>query len=125
MIADSQYIEWLKELKQRYVNTQAKAAVQVNSSMLSFYWSLGKDIMRMKAESTWGNGFFNQLSMDLRHQFKVDKGFSVTNIKYIKQWIEFYVEDALIRQQAVDELDMPADFAPVSPYNKIICRSSE
>jgi hypothetical protein len=69
MIADSQYIEWLKELKQRYVNTQAKAAVQVNSSILSFYWSLGKDIMRMKAESTWGNGFFNQLSMDLRHQF--------------------------------------------------------
>ena len=114
MIADSQYIEWLKELKQRYVKTQAKAAVQINSSMLSFYWSLGKDVMRMKAESIWGNGFFNQLSMDLRHQFKVDKGFSVTNIKYMKRWVEFYVEDALIRQQPVDEFDMPANFASVS-----------
>lgn len=114
MIADAQYVGWLKELKQRYAQAQAKAAVKVNEGMLSFYWSLGKDILHMKAESKWGKGFFNQLSMDLRQGFGVDKGFSVTNLKYIKRWFEFYTKDNAIRQQAVDELEMPTDFAFVS-----------
>lgn len=114
VITDSQYVAWLKDLKQRYAMTQVKAAVQVNEGMLSFYWSLGKDILQMKAESKWGNGFFNQLSLDLRRQFNVDKGFSVTNLKYIKRWFEFYTKDKANRQQAVDDLDMPKDFALVS-----------
>ncbi|MGN0875708.1 MAG: hypothetical protein ACI4TC_00375 [Kiritimatiellia bacterium] len=32
------------DLKRRYRRTQIKAAVAVNSAMLEFYWSLGKDI---------------------------------------------------------------------------------
>lgn len=114
MIADDQYVGWLKELKQRYAQAQTKAAVKVNEGMLSFYWSLGKDILHMKAESKWGKGFFNQLSMDLRQGFGVNKGLFVTNLKYIKRWFEFYTKDNAIRQQAVDELEMPTDFAFVS-----------
>ena len=65
IIADGKYVEWLGELKQRYQRSQIKAAVQVNHSMLEFYWSLGRDIVALKAESQWGSGFFNQLSLDL------------------------------------------------------------
>ena len=101
-MADKEYIEWLKELKARYRQSQAKAAVKVNTAMLEFYWSLGRDIVQRKAESKWGSGFFNQLSLDMRAMFPDDKGFSATNLKYIKRWYAFYYEQVTNRQQAAD-----------------------
>ena len=85
IIADSKYVEWLSSIKQRYQRSQIKAAVQVNHTMLEFYWELGRDIVALKAESQWGSGFFKQLSLDLREMFPDKDGFSVTNLKYIKR----------------------------------------
>lgn len=104
IIADGKYVEWLGELKQRYQRSQIKAAVQVNHSMLEFYWSLGRDIVALKAESQWGSGFFNQLSLDLKKIFPGESGFSVTNLKYMKRWYLFYFEQVTNRQQLIDEL---------------------
>lgn len=104
MTADKEYIEWLKELKQRFQQSQIKAAVKVNTAMLEFYWSLGRDIIQRKAESKWGSGFFNQLSLDMRAMFPDEKGFSVTNLKYMKRWYVFYYEQVANRQQAADEI---------------------
>lgn len=106
MLADSDYVQWLSELKQRYRQSQAKAAVHVNHGMLEFYWSLGKDIVALKAESKWGSDFYNQLSIDLKQTFPQQKGFSVTNLKYVKRWYLFYYEQIIIRQQVIDELEI-------------------
>lgn len=103
MLADTDYVQWLSDLKQRYRQSQAKAAVHVNHGMLEFYWSLGRDIVALKAESKWGSDFFNQLSVDLKQTFPQQKGFSVTNLKYIKRWYLFYYEQIIIRQQPADE----------------------
>ena len=43
-ILDPNYKDWVKELSLRYRKSQIKAAVKVNREMLSFYWSVGKDI---------------------------------------------------------------------------------
>ncbi len=90
IIADGKYVEWLGELKQRYQRSQIKAAVQVNHSMLEFYWSLGRDIVALKAESQWGSGVLQQLSLDLKKMFPNEKGFSYRNIRYMRQWYSFY-----------------------------------
>jgi predicted nuclease of restriction endonuclease-like (RecB) superfamily len=125
MITDKEYIEWMSELKQRFKNSQAKAAVRVNSAMLEYYWSLGRDIIQKRAESRWGSGFFNQLSADMRSMFPNETGFSVTNLKYMKRWYAFYYEDvanhhqtgddskAEIRHQPGDDLEMPIIFGKV------------
>ena len=42
---DKDYASWIEELSQRYRRSQIKAATHVNSEMLQFYWSLGKDIV--------------------------------------------------------------------------------
>ena len=42
---NKEYAEWVKSLNQRFRQSQVKAAVKVNSEMLKFYWSLGKDIV--------------------------------------------------------------------------------
>lgn len=106
MIADKEYVEWLSELKQRFHNSQAKAAVRVNTAMLEYYWSLGRDIIQKQAESKWGSGFFNQLSHDMRSMFPNETGFSTTNLKYMRRWYLFYYEQAANRQQAADEIDL-------------------
>ena len=89
MQADMEYVMWLTELKARYRQSQAKAAAKVNTVLLEFYWSLGCDIVQRKAESKWGSGFFSQLSLDMRAMFPDEKGFSVTNLKYMKRWYLF------------------------------------
>ncbi len=141
IIADNKYVEWLGELKQRYQRSQIKAAVRVNHSMLEFYWSLGRDIVALKAESQWGSGVINQLSLDLRKMFPGKSGFSARNIWDIKRWYLFYYHEvtklrqliaesgetklrqpvaefwqqpvAEIRQQPIDELVFPDAFALV------------
>lgn len=113
MLADKEYVTWLSELKQRFQSSQAKAAVRVNTAMLEYYWSLGRDIVKKKADSKWGSGFFNQLSDDMRSMFPNETGFSVTNLKYMKRWYSFYNEQVVIRQQAADELEKPINQRPI------------
>ena len=47
-ILDKDYLKWVKELCKRYRQSQIKAAVKVNTEMLKFYWSLGRDIVALK-----------------------------------------------------------------------------
>ena len=104
MTADKDYVQWLHEVKLRYRQSQVKAAVRVNTAMLEFYWGMGRDIVAMQAEVKWGSGFFNQLSLDMKAEFPNETGFSVTNLKYMKRWYNFYYQHVTIRQQTVDEL---------------------
>ena len=104
MIADEGYVQWMADIKQRFRQSQVKAAVRVNTAMLEFYWSLGRDMVELRAESKWGSGFFDQLSLDLRTAFPEETGFSVTNLKYMKRWYAFYNERVVNRQQVVDEI---------------------
>ena len=106
MTADEGYVQWMADIKRRFRQNQLKAAVRVNTAMLEFYWSLGRDIVELRAESKWGSGFFNQLSLDLRTAFPDETGFSVTNLKYVKRWYAFYNERVIIRQQVVDEFNV-------------------
>ena len=66
---NKEYAEWIKALSQRFRQSQIKAAVRVNSELLQFYWSLGKDIVERDMENKYGSGFFKNLSLDLKDEF--------------------------------------------------------
>ena len=89
-ISSAEYKKWIGELTKRYKQSQVKAAIKVNESMLRFYWSLGRDIMLMKAEAKWGTSVLKNLSLDLQHEFPHSRGLSYTNLKYARQWYAFY-----------------------------------
>lgn len=57
----------------------------------------------MKSEARWGSGFYHSLSKDLKEQFKDAKGFSATNLKYMRQFYELFPENE-IRQQLADQI---------------------
>lgn len=83
---DSEYREWIQDIKQRYKNAQIKAAVKVNAEQLLFNWQLGRDLVIQRAEEKWGKGVVEQVSLDLQDAFPGVKGFSARNLWFMKQW---------------------------------------
>ena len=64
MIADSEYIQWLSDVKKRFRQSQGRALVKVNAEMLDFYWSIGRDLVMLKAEARWGDGVVKHTDND-------------------------------------------------------------
>ena len=95
------YRTWITELKFKIRSVQIKTAVAVNSALIEFYWDLGKMISEKQTE--WGTKFVETLSKDLRDEFPEMKGFSVTNLKYCRNFYEYFV----IRPQLGGELQNP------------------
>ncbi|MCF6219222.1 MAG: DUF1016 N-terminal domain-containing protein [Gammaproteobacteria bacterium] len=90
------YTNWLAELKTRVRRSQLKAAVAVNQELLKFYWDLGSDIVEKQKNTSWGAGFLKQLSQDLITEFPGIKGFSLSNIKHIRQWLAGSLMEAVL-----------------------------
>ncbi len=101
---NSEYKEWFRELKQRIRQSQIRAAVRVNTTLLELYWDLGADIVSKQIESVWGSGIIKQLSDDLRMEFPDMQGFSTTNLWYIKKWYLFYSQSSEKLPQVVGEI---------------------
>lgn len=124
MTDNKDYTMWLSEVKGRFRKCQIKAAVRVNTSMLEFYWSIGRDLVMLKAEQKWGAGVTKQFSLDMRREFPNETGFSYTNVKSMKRWYLFYSERftkgyhagdflEIKGYQAGDFLEMPEAFGLV------------
>lgn len=105
MLSDARYVEWLSDVKTRFRQSQIKASIRVNTSMLEFYWSIGRDLVAMRAEECWGVGVVKQFALDMRQAFPDITGFSDSNVKYIKQWYSFYYERIIKSQQVVGQLE--------------------
>lgn len=93
-----EYKTWLIDLKSKIRSVQIKTAIAVNSTLIEFYFELGK--MICDKETAWGTHFLENLSRDLKFEFPEMQGFSVTNLKYCKLFYKY----VLIRPQLGDEL---------------------
>ncbi len=86
------YAEWLTELKHRIHSAQQRATLAVNQELIALYWQIGRDILSRQAEQGWGAKVITRLSDDLRAAFPEMKGFSRTNLKYMKVFAEAWPE---------------------------------
>lgn len=98
MRLDEEYRKWIQELGDRYRTSQIKASIRVNNEMLMYYWSVGKDISQRRADSKWGNKFFQNLSIDLADMIPNAKGFSPTNLRYMMRFYELFQDIQIIPQ---------------------------
>lgn len=96
---DKDYASWIEEFSQRYRKSQIKAAIHVNSEMLQFYWSLGRDMVTLHVESRWGDKILKSLSDDLRKALPGIKGLSETRVGYAKRFYMLYNECFTIHPQ--------------------------
>ncbi|WP_345162500.1 DUF1016 N-terminal domain-containing protein [Pontibacter saemangeumensis] len=84
------YQSWLAGLKDRIRVSQLRAAVRVNTELMQVYWQLGRGIVEKQREAGWGDALIEQLSRDLSAAFPQVKGFSRTNLFYVRKWYLFY-----------------------------------
>lgn len=87
---NADYKTWISEVGRRYKNSQIKAAVKVNSEMLHFYWHLGREMVVLKEQVSWGNHFYQQVSRDLIKILPDVKSFSPRNLLYMSQFYNMY-----------------------------------
>ena len=102
---DNEYRNWVKAIKERYLNGQLNAVVKVNQELLHFYWQLGKDIAEMHVEDKWGKKVLKNLSQDLRHDLPDVVGLSETSLGYMKRFYLLYSQADAIHPQIVGEFD--------------------
>lgn len=103
-IKSDDYKAFIQDIKQRIQSAQIKAAVAVNHALLNLYWDLAERIAAKQRESAWGDGFLLQVSRDLQAEFPDMKGFSPRNLKYMRQWFQFWSAEPTIGQQLVAQI---------------------
>ena len=87
---NKEFEKWIVDIKKLVKQSQLKATIRVNAEMLKMYWEIGKRIEEQHADAIWGNGFYKEMSRELKKSFPNTEGFSVTNLKYMKKFYMFY-----------------------------------
>ena len=120
LAGNSEFKSWVSQLKKDIRSAQVKAAIKVNTELLRLYWRMGADICEKQKSATWGDGWLKELSRELMAEFPNMKGFSYRNLKYIRQWYEFYNQQLIIGQQAVAQFRNEDRQQPVATISEDI-----
>lgn len=91
------YADWLADLKHRVHAAQQRATLAVNRELVSLYWQIGLDILARQAAQGWGSKVIDRLAHDLRTAFPEMKGFSRTNLMYMRAFAEAWPEFEIVQ----------------------------
>jgi predicted nuclease of restriction endonuclease-like (RecB) superfamily len=92
------YEDFLRELKIRISSAQLRAAISVNKELVLLYWQIGQDILNRQQQQGWGAKVINRLASDLQQAFPDMKGFSRTNLMYMRAFAEAYPDEQIVQQ---------------------------
>lgn len=99
----SDYSAWLTNLKTRISSAQQRAALAVNQELVRLYHHIGSEILERQTRQGWGSKVIDHLASDLRESFPEMKGFSSSNLKYMRFFAQ-QCPSGLIGQQPADQL---------------------
>ena len=97
------YSDWLRELKSRIQGARQRALLAANAEQIALYHHLGCEILGRRDRDGWGAKVVERLASDLRDAFPDMRGFSVSNLKYMR----FFAQECPSRrfgQQSADQL---------------------
>jgi len=87
LINNNDYFKLLDGVKLLIKTAQYKAVLGANKEMIELYWKIGKVIID---NTKYGAKFIQNLSSDIRLEFPEVRGFSVRNLKYMRQFASAY-----------------------------------
>jgi len=88
------YGELLADLKLRVRATQFRAARAANTEVLRLHWSIGHDILERQAAAGWGSKVVTRLAADLHREFPDQRGWSRSNLLYMRRAAETWPTEA-------------------------------
>jgi len=71
-----EYKTFFKEIKEKILTSQVKAALAVNQELIGLYWEIGSKIHLKQKKDGWGAKTIDNLAKDLKSSFPDLKGFS-------------------------------------------------
>jgi predicted nuclease of restriction endonuclease-like (RecB) superfamily len=92
------YQSFFDALKQRIRTAQVKAALAVNKELILLYWQIGREILQRQDVDGWGSKVITTLSKDLKREFPDMKGFSRTNLLYMRSFAKAWPEESFVHQ---------------------------
>jgi DUF1016 N-terminal domain len=105
LILSKTYTDFLDEIKREIKSSQAKAALAVNSALISMYWNLGAKIAENQALFEGRNNYIEQLAKDIQSGFPGISGFSKRNLFDIRRFYLFYSSDSVRQLVALNAKD--------------------
>ncbi|MCC8368520.1 MAG: PDDEXK nuclease domain-containing protein [Rickettsia endosymbiont of Oxypoda opaca] len=99
-IINSEYLEFVEQLKIRVSESRYQAARTVNSELIKLYHHIGNEILKRQEIYGWGAKVIDNLSRDLHSAFPEMKGFSSRNLKYMRRFAEEYKDVEFVQQVA-------------------------
>ena len=94
---DNDYVSWLADLKRRVYESQIRAAITVNSELVMLYWTIGRDIIERQDKYGWGGKVVDKLADDLKREFPNVKGFSRSNLMYMRSFAEAWPNNEIVQ----------------------------
>jgi len=85
-------------LKTTIRTARLKAGLAVNRELVLLYWRIGKEILERQSAQGWGAKVIDQLARDLRAEFPDMRGFSRTNLLYMRAFASAWPEEAIVHQ---------------------------
>jgi len=98
------YVELLEALKQRVRTAQVRAARAANTELLRLYWSIGRDILDRQQHAGWGAKIIDRLARDLHAAFPYQRGWSRSNLHYMRSFAAAWPTEEDFVPQAVGQL---------------------
>jgi len=100
---EKDYLNFLQEVKSLIKQGHQKAALAVNTALIQTYWILGERIAQQQALFEGRNSYVEQLAKDLRAEFPEMKGFSRSNLFYIRKFYQFYANTSVQQLVGLNE----------------------
>jgi predicted nuclease of restriction endonuclease-like (RecB) superfamily len=101
----NEYENAVKIIKQAVEKSRYRAAKAGNAELLSLYYGIGKYVSENTRNGTWGTDAIKRISERLKVELTGIRGFSETNIKYMRifyeEWCPF-----VNRQPTADDLEI-------------------
>lgn len=97
------YASWLSGLKSRISGAKQRATLAVNQELVRLYHHIGTEILERQTRQGWGTKVIDRVAADLQEAFPEMKGFSSSNLKYMRFFAE-KCPTGLIGQQPADQL---------------------
>lgn len=98
----------VEAIKSAILKSQYEAAKSVNRIQLSLYYGIGRFLSANKGKKTWGSGFLEKISEQLRKELPGLRGFSATSLKNMRLFYEAW--DFL---EAANSSDASDEFQPL------------
>lgn len=92
------YESFLADLKTHIRSAQVKTSLAVNQELVFLYWQIGQQFLTQQEKEGWDSKVVARIAKDLKSEFPDVKGFSRTNLLYMRAFAEAYPNEQIVQQ---------------------------